>query len=200
MPGTRAGGLAADAGDEHVQRHRVLRKALVQHRAPALPRREQREHDAADGEREPAAVGNLERVRREKGDVDRDQRQRRSRAQPGGSSSTAASCTTKISSESISIASVTAMPYAAARLSELRKPSTSSITAHEQHPVDERDVDLADLALGGVQDRQARAIAHLDRLRASAKTRPRSPPATRSPSRRSRGRPAAAAPTPGASR
>ena len=40
--------------------------------------------------------------------------------------------TKKISSESIAIASVTAMPYAAARLLELRKPATSSITAHSK--------------------------------------------------------------------
>ena len=37
--------------------------------------------------------------------------------------------TTKISTESISIASVTAMPYAPPRLSELWKPTTSSTTA-----------------------------------------------------------------------
>jgi hypothetical protein len=33
----------------------------------------------------------------------------------------------------------------------------------QQHPVDERHVDLADRALRRVQDRQAGAIAHLDR-------------------------------------
>ena len=35
---------------------------------------------------------------------------------------------------------------------------------HEQHPIDERDVDLPDLAVGRVQDLEARQEAQLDRL------------------------------------
>ena len=42
-------------------------------------------------------------------------------------------------------------------------PTTSRMTAIEQRPVDERHVDLPDLALGRVLDREARAVAHLDR-------------------------------------
>ena len=99
-----------DALDEEAERHRVLGEPLHQQRAAALPRREQREHDAADQQREPAAVRHLERVRRE------ERRGRSGTAAPRSRTATSRlqpqmrRMTTKISTESISIASVTAMP------------------------------------------------------------------------------------------
>ena len=64
----------------------------------------------------------------------------------------------------VSIVPVTAMPYAAARLLELRKPDHQGDAAEPERPVHLGDVDLADLGAGGVDDGHPRDVAQLDGL------------------------------------
>ena len=130
-------------------------------------------------EREPAAVGDLERVRREEREVDQRAAARRSRRRATAASSTAAASRRRSgSSRSASRAS----PRCRRRRPGCRtcgSRRTSSDDRDEQRPVDERHVDLADLALGRVLDRAGAGSSPSGSPRASARTRPRSPPATR---------------------
>ena len=66
-----------------------------QHRAPALPGRQHDEHDDADREREPAAVGDLDRVRREEREVDQHEGRRRWPARASGGQRHSRRITTK---------------------------------------------------------------------------------------------------------
>jgi len=104
------GGRRLDALDEQVERHRVLGEAPHQHHSSALPRRQQREHEDADQDWKPAAVGNLERVRRQEREIDERQGVSRWRRASHTGQFHNRSITTKIRIESISMASVTAMP------------------------------------------------------------------------------------------
>ncbi len=55
------------------------------------------------------------------------------------------------------------MPYAPPEVVGTLEADDQQQDRDEQHPVDERDVDLSDLPIGGVQDLEPRAVAHLDR-------------------------------------
>ena len=59
-----------DVGDEAVERHRHVLQAMAHERRALAPTQHQYHHRAADGDREPAAVDDLQRVGGEKGRVD----------------------------------------------------------------------------------------------------------------------------------
>jgi len=63
-----------DALHEQIERQGILREAVHEERATALPRGEQREDHRAHHQREPPSRGNLERVGGEERDVDQHER------------------------------------------------------------------------------------------------------------------------------
>ena len=72
--------------------------------------------------------------------------------------------TKKVRSVVTSIVPITATPYAEASRDELPNPIDRRRDDDEQHPVDGRNVDLADRRARRVPDRHPRQVAELDRL------------------------------------
>ena len=72
--------------------------------------------------------------------------------------------TRNISTEVSSIVSDTAMPNAAARLSDERNVMRKPERQRHQHPIDEADIDLPVALRRGLRDVQARTKPELDRL------------------------------------
>ena len=156
--------VALDHREKVAHRHLLLRDQPVQ-RAPAfLPRGHQHVRQHRDGDRQPAAVVELQQVREEERGLDHDDR---SRAPPSPVDG-AALCRTRSSMItrmlSMSIVLEIAMPYAPASALEDWNTTISVIGAREQHPVQRRHVHLADLFLGGMTDAQARQVTEIERL------------------------------------
>ena len=150
-----------DALNEQVEGHRVLGEPLHQHDTAALPRRQQREHDGADQDRGPAAVGNLERIRRKERQVDEHQRRRDRDRRPrrpipqlphDDKDQDRVDQHCERHGDTVGARQV------------VRAMETDDERDHrgEQRPVDERDVDLPDRALGRMLDREPRTITHLN--------------------------------------
>ena len=113
-------------------------------------------------EREPAALGNLERVRRQKREVDRAKRQRdreRERQPPAPDPAHDDEDQHRVDHHRERHRD----PVGAAQVVRAPEPQHEQRHRDQQRPVDERHVDLADLPLGRVLQLEPRAVAHLDR-------------------------------------
>ena len=149
--------------EERRERHRGALQALEHDLAPAPPGGEHHEHEEADHQREPAAVVDLGERGDEEREIDRGEEARREDAQR----------------KRIAPA-VADDEEGEQRVDEHRPGDRDAVGAGEarggaeadhrgdhhraQHPVDRRQVHLADLARRGVHDRHARQEAELDRL------------------------------------
>ena len=180
VPGDARRRRRLDALDEDVERHRVLGEPLHQQRAPALPRREQREHDGADHQREPAAGRDLERVGREEREVDERERQQRSPSRPTSGQFHSAPHHDEDQDRVDQHRQRHRDAVRAREVVGVPEPDDQQHDRDEQRPVDERHVDLADLRARTCARSAGAGSSPSGSPRASARTRPRSPPATRS--------------------
>ena len=140
-----------------------LQPDLVHDLLALAPGQHEERDDEGDEQREPAAVEELRRGRGEEQEVESEQaavdRHRRC-----SGLCFQCSATNVAISVVITISSDTAMPNAPASASEEPKPMTAVKRADGERPVDERDIDLADLAAFGMNDVHARQKAEMDRL------------------------------------
>mgnify|MGYP003693575713 CR=1 FL=1 len=110
VPGTRAGWRGLDGPENVLERHRPRREARRDQPASGLPGRHQREEHRADDQRQPSAVRDLQDVRAEERQVDRQENARSPAAPRPAATSSVRSRSTCSSTAVITIVSVTAMP------------------------------------------------------------------------------------------
>ncbi len=165
MPGTRGGcrvGVVQFV-DERLQRALGVGPLLLDLPRPPPPGAEHGEGDEADREREPAAVRGLGQVRAEEGEVDGEEDGRADPDQPPrffperlGDDE-----------EEQGVGGDRAGDRDAVGRAERGRGAEADHQRDDrdqQEPVDRRQVDLADLFVGGVADLQPRQEAELDRL------------------------------------
>ena len=150
-------------GDEDLGRHRRLAQPLDHQRAALGPGRQDREHDQADHQREPAAIGHLGEVRRQIGSVDQEeepQQRRRGIDRPVPQSGQRHPEQAGVDEHRPRHRNAIGRGQIGRRAEEQHQQDDH----RHQQPVHQRDVDLPHRRCTGVLDAQPRHEAELDRL------------------------------------
>ena len=149
------------AVDETGQVQRLLMLQLADQLAAVFPGCHQQEHGAAYQQRKPAAVDQLQRVRRKEHHIDREEPGGRSDAQPQRVAPAVADNEEGQAGRDQHVGAH-GNAIGAGQVAGAAEQADRHHDGDEQAPVDERDVDLADFAHIRVQDVQPRQVAQLN--------------------------------------